>query len=447
MADEAFDAILLFMETMGTKVVVRGRGWFGSALVLANAALGCSSGGGTTPGDTSNEVGPICAACTDGGQTSDFGSTDACSEGAGDPIELAAAQALGFTDLAALERDFDLPLSWIPQATSLGGPATGYDPSSVIHGRTTLAALEHVQPTTSGCEDFVRVTLNLELETEDQAIRVGGQVVSPARRRAASSSASGRLDLNDASGTLRLFPDDWGWVVYGNLNVVLHFRPDRVRGWLSVTLTEHRLEGDTGSPGNVYYPLQARFPLDACELHALPFEANQPGATPAGLSALELRSELQALLGSEPIPGGWGDGTVVSVETTLGQPRNTCAEESALSYELPLTITSRDGRIEVSKLARASTRWNADGNVETASVEYVEQEPLTSAAFPQGTGITGVDLGDVPAARWFTELHLVAPDGGAPHGRIVIEGVDIGGEQTGIEGAVLGPVATFTWVK
>jgi hypothetical protein len=447
MAGPRIDVILLGMETKGTRVVgVRGYS-FGSIVALGAAlSTGCNAGDATT-GGPEDEMGPICASCTAGGQTTDFGTVDPCSNNAeGEAIDLATAGELGFTNLDQFEREFEASFRWIPQETTNGGPATGYDPSTRVRGRTTLESIKHVPAASDVCDDTLRVTLELEFATEDRALEIAGPVHAWVRR-GESLAAEGTLDLAHASGTLHLAPSDWSWVARGAVPIFLAYWPDRVRGSLALALAAEREPGDFPPPPHSYFPLTAQFPDDWCDYTSLPFAPDEPGATPSGLSASELRAELQALIGDDPLPGSWGDGAAVSAETTFGEPRNVCVGPSALGYEMPLVVTSSDARIHVDELARAWTIFDAEGNIETSLVEYYGSETLPKATFADRSGITGVDFGDVKAAFWRTEMYLARYDEPVPRGEVVVEGVDVDGALTGVTNAVIGPIARFDWSK
>jgi hypothetical protein len=389
--------------------------------------------------DSDGEIAPICEVCADGGQTSDFGEWDGCSIGEGTPIDLSAARELGFANLESLERQFEVPLTWTPQPANNGDPATGYEASTVLHGRTTFVRFEHVEPEMSGCEDFVRVTLDLELSTADQALRVADHVVSRVRRGELAHWVGGELNLGNATGTLRLHPSDWSWVNYGNFAVTMRFWPDQVRGEGSIYLAEAKSEGDIAAAGRGYGPLTARFPHDRCETFAFPFEPDDPGATPSGDSARDVRAELQSIIGTLPVAGSWSNGESASVVTTLGEPARVCSADGGLAFEVPLTVTSDDGRLRIEQLARAVVGYDGSEMVR-AWVEYYGRDLYPSASFAEHTGISGVDFGDVPRAYWHEELYLVGSEDEGPNGHVTVEGVSA-------DGVVLGPLATFDWLK
>jgi hypothetical protein len=401
-------------------------------LVLVNAALsvGCAS---------DDEIGPICDVCADGGQTSDFGAVDGCSLGDGPLIDLVAARELGFEGLESLERDFEVPLTWTPQPANNGDPATGYQTNTILHGRTRFVSVEHVEPTMSGCEDFVRVTLDLELSTADQALRITDHVISHVHRGDLSHGVRGELNLNRATGTLRLHPSDWSWVNYGFLAITMHFWPQGTRGEWAIYLAETKSEDDIASSGRSYGPLTARFPHDRCDTFSFPFEADDPRVTPVGLSSLGVRDELQALIGTEPVPGSWNDGRAASVVTTLGEATDVCGADGVLAFDVPLIITSDDGRLRIDELAHAVVAYDG-GTMERAWVDYYGKTLYSRASFAEQTGISGVEFGDVPRAYWHEELYLVRGKEIAPNGHVTVEGVSA-------DGVVVGPLAKFDWWK
>jgi hypothetical protein len=415
------------------------RSWRG-AVALASV---CGLGGCNVehdPAPTSGEVGPICASCdVAGGQTSDFGSIDGCSLGSGTLLGFDDAQALDYPDLALLTRDFDLPLAWHVLDTT-GQPATGYTASTTIHAQTSIASIEHVFPPSETCplpgsNDFLRVTLDISLETGDRALSVSGQLKSYLRHDVTLPYASGVLDLRDAVGTLLLHPDDWSRPLKGGASVILRFWPEGVRGQLSVELFEGDVDGDQANITYRYNPLDSQFPPDACSFSLWPYASDEAGATPDGRSGNEMLADLRTLLGPEPIPGSWGS----AVTSEIGQPTLYCVADRSIDYHAPLAITTSDGTVRVKQTAHGSSVYDASGNLYSAFLEVNADDTVMAADFAAKTGISGIDFGSARAANWYTDLYFAEPDGGPAYGELVVQSVDPD------QGDLIGEIARLVW--
>jgi hypothetical protein len=89
----------------------------------------------------------------------------------------------------------------------------------------------------------------------------------------------------------------------------------------------------------------------------------------------------------------------------------------------------------------------ADGTTLGAWLEIYDNEPILPEDFAAKSGVHGVEFGSHQAAIWYTDLYFI--EGGVPRvrGTISLEAIDLDGSVTGIETAVLGPFATFTWAE
>jgi hypothetical protein len=170
-----------------------------------------------------------------------------------------------------------------------------------------------------------------------------------------------------------------------------------------------------------------------------------PGATPTGRSAAEMRADLQAILDAGPTTGRWsGSVGEVSVAARLGEPASICKGYTHLTYRAELQVTTGDGRIRIARDARGYVSFDSARTLSSAWVEIAQNTVVTAEALAS-FGVSGVDLGPLRGARWYTEIDLVEEGGRGVRGSVVVEGVDIDGSATGTPNAVTGPVATFTW--
>lgn len=423
------------MTRNGGRATLGARSW-GNALALLGA-LGAGCGDG---------VGPICEKCVAGGQTSDFGSVDPCAiDYALTPVDPSEARELGYEGFEALDRDFSLPMVWLPQSPGDGTPATGYDVLTVVNGRSRVASLAigHPDPNLPKerkCEDTLKVTLNVELATADESLKITGQMTTRVHRGFVPFSAEANLPLSAAQGTLQLHPSSWSWVHYGGVYLDLYFFEERVRGRLAIYLADEA-GGDGVVPDRSYLPLTARFPLDVYDADCFPIATDE--ATSVGPSLLEMRDEMQAVVGTEPVPGVWSDGSESSVVTTFGDPTHACVRYGRVAFQVPFGITSDDDRIRFNQVANAGGGY-PNGSL-WFSVENYETRCVPHGVFETRTGISGVDFRGLPEACWDAYIQLKPPVMGdspepppVPRGALVINGF-------GREGSV--EFARFEWPK
>ena len=323
------------------------------------ASLGCSSEG-TAPNDPApgQRGHSICPQCRAGGETSDFGSTVEPSpcEKSEEPVAVdeEAARALGFgTVLDHVERSVDRPFEWTAVEAQAGAPAEGYTSATRVSFASSIVSAEHLVPSLEGCEDRLAVHLLVSFQSEDGALSIQGPMLVKASRDERAPQGSAFLDLATAEGSLRLHPDSSSLVVVGRVVLAARFWPEDVRGFVRpYVVDDASIEQDTA---NFYYePLNGRWPVDACPTHAWPLDADAPGATPDGDSALTMRDQLQSLLNQDPAAGTWWDGTESVVTTELGPPTQICVEEAhsrvlQLGYSVPITLSTDDGRLQVAQ--------------------------------------------------------------------------------------------------
>jgi len=367
------------------------------------------------------------------------------------PIDEATARELGFgAKVDQVTRSFTSSLRWTPRETEFGAPASGFAPVTGVTGRTTPTAFEHVVPSLAGCEDSLRVTLDVSFQTHDGALAIEGFIVAGVARSEPAPSAYGTLDLSGAQGSLRLFPTEIEAPFSGSVGIGMYFFPDQVRAFFGVSIFEVR-DGETSSDvrsGRSYYPLDGQFPNDACYSHALPATASEPGAAPDGRSMAELRSELQGMLDRvQPLTGSWGGGRITTLTSRIGEPASICVEPHVVGYKAPLAITSADGTIRIDREANGSVSFAEDGTLLGAWLEIYDDEPILPEDFAAKSGVQGVEFGSHQAARWYTDLYFVEAGVPGVHGIISVEAIDLDGSVTGSKYAVVGPFATFSWAE
>jgi hypothetical protein len=159
-----------------------------------------------------------------------------------------------------------------------------------------------------------------------------------------------------------------------------------------------------------------------------------------GRSASDVRNELLAALeAKQPAPGSWRDGTQTTVTASLGLPTEVCDNGTAMSYRMPLTIQTADGRVDIAGNAYGSTGTSPDGALTGAWLEIYDDEVLQAQEFAERSGISGVDFGGLPRALWHTELYPFGPSEGAPRGEVVVEGITSAGAF------VADPLDKLTW--
>jgi hypothetical protein len=432
-------------------------------ICAAALGLGCGDSSKATPppGPASavSEAGPICPTCVRGVGTppsgaSTFVAPTPCqlSERAS-PIDAAAARDLGFgSGLDVLERGFESPFQWQALETQNGGPARGYIPTTTVMGRTKIATIEHRVPSLAGCADFLVVMLDVSLSTGDGAIAIDGQLRSVIERGATAPIGSGSLDLVNAHGKLQLSPQPWRAPLAGYVYLTVRFWPDLVRGQATISVIEAGTEGSDVLFFS-YRPLGGRWAIDDCSAIERPMPATEPHATPDGRSAAQVRTDLQHLLDAGPKSGRWDDaGAEVAVAAVLGDPTTVCVDSgnsvvgnAVVRFRTELQVMTSDGRIGVRRDARARVEFDKNHALASAWVESYEQEPLLAKDFAAASGISGVDLGGLSGAFWHSEIYFAESGVVAPRGQVVVEGVDLDGKSTGINGAITGTITSFKW--
>jgi len=399
--------------------------------------LGACASSSRSSTDGGRTIGPICADCatnTAGGQTTDFGSGGGCQEDTRTPVDVDTARSLGFTVVDQLDRKFDTSLAWTPRDTT-GQPATGYDAHTTLHVEMSLLGVDRVTTVDGKCGDYLQANVGVTLATADQAISVGGVLQSWGTELGVPAvGVEGTLDLGYAIGTLVLHPDPQPEPLAGKLAVEMLLWPQGARGQLSLSLVDASYQPTGGDvepgPRYLYAPLDAKFPDDACDYQALPFGADDPGAAATGESASDLVANVAAMFGSDPLPGAWSDTGDVTVTTSFGAPTNVCVLNNAVdanvvTMQVPIHITSSDGRAHVDDLANFSVTYDA-GTVQNEWLEATHDTPVTRDDFAAASGLSGIDFGDAPAASWHTELFLESSDQPEtkPYGGIFVEAVD-----------------------
>ncbi len=390
---------------------------------MGNGASGAVDDGNADVGGTRAAPTPfervVCPRCVRraGGETSDFGDGSAfLSGGSGQSreptacelsnqpstIDLDAARELGFGRvLDQMATPFDQSFAWTAQG--LGGQgraATGYAPSSRLRGTVEIGAIEHLVPSLDGCEDSLSVRLATTLSTEDGALAIAGQLHALVSRSTRAPFAHALLELADARGTLEIFPPDTEAPVVGYVKTSMHFWPGEVRVDLHIIVIDPE---DIGSdtPGPAYAPLAGRAPVDDCpSSDQKSLELDEPTPTLGGLSFGEHYSQILDWLGPQPAPGSWSTGGSTMVTTELGDPFAICEWQSQVGYQVPLRISSADGRVNLELEARGLMA-SEEGAVIHSSIsdQRFYSEPVEG--FAARTGISGVDFGSFDRAKWY----------------------------------------------
>jgi hypothetical protein len=383
-------------------------------LSRGGAVITLAACGGSGEARTSESL--ICPQCVEhaGGETSDFGDgSEQLPGGLGDrpgptPCELSdqpaaidveAARALGFgAALELVDRSFDVPLSWTARQPDAGGPAAGYASETRLLGTTGIASLVHHVPTLAGCEDWLTGRVTTTLETADGALSIGGSLSTRLDRSASFAELRGLLDLSQAHGTLEISPPEYPSISAFIVPVIYVWPGDETRVVLSVAALDSR-SFDSDVVNFEYRPLDARGPVDYCEPHELPLDLDEP-IPGASESLAQLYPAAQAELTMLERPALWSSGGGTTVSNELGQPYDICDANGGgvPSYSVPYRVTSADGRVNFSGVARASSSFEA-GAVRGASL-WTKREAASAAA-------TGIGGGEVSGTTWETELLFV----------------------------------------
>jgi hypothetical protein len=409
--------------------------------VLAVSVMGCGASGDDATGRSDESV--VCAACqVAGGETSDFGShpePPPCHRSeALVPLTEAEARELGFdVGLDLFARTVTTSYAWsLPLGDSLAS-ATGYTESTDVELTTSIASVEHLVPALAGCEDRLLVHVNAELATADGSLTVSGQLRSVIERQP-QAVAYGSLDLTTATGTLRVTPPDWdvpalGYVL-GYVGIGVQYWPETTRGTTSIGLFTADARGELDSSAEA---LIGRFPVDSCDVNAVPVSVDEVLPGLGGRSTNDVRDELAALLASkQPTAATWSSGAQTEVTATLGSPSWACKSDrlstdgthvSGLGYVLPLTIESADGRVHIAAEARASVQVDAEGAFTSAWFEIYDHVVVPVQDLATTAGISGVSFGDVPQAHWHTAIYPIVGGTAEPHGKVTVEGVSAEG--------------------
>jgi hypothetical protein len=364
---------------------------------------------------------------------------DACKESeVRVAVSDAEARELGFGEtLNLFDRSFSASLAWtvvewpeLPPAP----PASGYEETSVVAVETRISSIDHLVPELEGCADRLSVLLDISLSTDDGAISIAGKIPAYAGKNL-ENTVFGRLDLATASGSLRVAPPDSSQPTVGFLSVQLKFWPDTVRGEIYVELVEWNPE--TGDVLWRHRPLDGRFPNDACHYSQLPRLADEPSPVLSGKSVTELRNELAALLETQqPVLGTWLDGSETTVTAELGEPSLICENVTWVDYEIPLGLTTGDGRVQLEEQAHGVAVVDSAGALSEAGFSIFNEAVIPTESFAETSGISDVDLTGFIGARWQVSVQLLDPTN--PHGELVIEGVDP-------ENRITDPVEQLTW--
>lgn len=352
-----------------------------------------------------------------------------------------AARALGFgTVLDHVERSVERPFEWTPTETRGDAPADGYMSATRVSFTSSIVSVEHLVPSLEGCEDRIAVHLLVSFQSEDGALSIQGPMLVVASRDERAPYGNAVLDLATAEGSLRLYPDSSSLIVVGRVFLSVRFWPEDVRGHVRpYVVDDASIESDTA---HFYYePLSGRWPVDACSTHAWPLAADTPGATPDGDSALAMRDQLQSLLNQGPATGGWWDGAETVVTTELGPPTEICVEEvdsqiRQLSYSVPITFSTDDGRLHVAQSGTGVTSFDEAASIRSAWVSLYEADPVSEQDFAQATGVA-MSFG-APAAIWHVDVEIVRSDAAGIHGTLAVEPVDA-------NGILMEPISVLDW--
>jgi hypothetical protein len=334
-------------------------------------------------------------------------------------IDEAQARALGFgaiIDRIALP--VDVPFEWTAGEPLRGSPATGYTPLTRLQGTLRPTAFRHLSPSEEGCQDSLVVAVDATLQTSDGAFLITGQLYSGTLQpETRVPSVGARLNLRNARGSLELFPPTGDQPLDGRVSTSLVLWPGGTRAELRIDATN----ANHVAPSDSYGPLRGRGPMDACEINSWPHGADGASVTGSATSFATLYAELLSWFGgAQPFPALWAGGVATSVRVQFGDPVDLCeASDSAWHYQVPLDITSDDGRVHIQHEA-AGYLTRSNGAWRQGWVEVYNNELEDTATFAEATGIEGIDFEGIPGARWTAVQHFEG-DRAPLAGEIVIE--------------------------
>lgn len=401
-------------------------------------------GPATAPGGSGRVVCPACAPA--GGETSDFGDErppSACQISA-EPtsIDLEAARALGFGEaLSMLEASFDVAFEWSEAAEPEHAPS-GYAESTRVSGSTSVASIVHQVPSLAGCDDWLDVSLAATLATADGALAIEGTLPAAVERDAIVTSASGRLDLRDARGSLVFEPPPAPGPVVGFVRAQLYVWPDAVRLTLAVG-AELASEIGSDTPSYHYEPLFGMGPLDECAIEARPFSFDAVTPISGEQTFAERYAELQSfIVERQPLDARWDSGAETTASIELGEPLSVCDDGARVQASVPYRVRSADGRVDIDSDGSLSLSF-ASGAPGRGWVSASSSEaPLAAEDFADA-GISGIDLGGYGGGIWHSQLRF--DPSAALAGEISIEAHDIDGRVSGLPGSYGGVIDTLRW--
>lgn len=372
--------------------------------MAAGATLLLACGGGTERGSTGGEDPRASGDAADiaGGETSEFsgGDIDHC-------LEIASSEALDLDGadwaawVAVVEGRHESTLGWrrVFEADSV----TGFEEHtrvalevSVLGGRDVVYGADGPSSKHAECEGLraQQLELAIEITTADGAVvasyrdwferfpdeeAAGGERLvagrlNPDKNRGVAFTGSLEIDISPAL--------DGGRAVYPHVA----FDTEGVRGALVPVLRSSDL--------SEVVPIDGVFPDDPCR------GSGRPAALDATLDFAEQtpRELFQRVAdGWEAAPAaavwtardGSTTGAPPATEVTLraGEPTHACVSGSYIQVHAPLTLTSADGRVNLTQ-SLATSVADQDGAMTEGQSAW-----LPAARFEGQMGISGVDFG------------------------------------------------------
>jgi hypothetical protein len=308
------------------------------------------------------------------------------------PVSDAQAEAAGI-DVAGyrqlLPRSVVASLRWTDLTTSSALPRTqpvsGYEALtdvavSVTTGDWTLTFFDYPNDATSlDCsyvhfEDAYALGAEVSLATRDGALQavLPGSVVAAAgalsvaadanTTRAPLAQLNARVDLADATGTLRIEPP--AMLPHASLDLGLSYWGDTLRGGFALSFRGGANTPDD-SPPAVDQALVARFPADGCgDVPPVPLDRPDQrlgGRTPAAVLD-DLRSAASA-----GAPVHWTEtGNEATARLEIGTPEQACFDNVDRLINIPFRLSTSDGVLAWSDTGRVDLGTDPSTDTEGA---------------------------------------------------------------------------------
>jgi hypothetical protein len=385
-----------------------------SGLALAGCGPGSDSSSTESPGSGSSSTESLCPRCSPLPEPPE---NDPSISGCIDQPKLlpeGLSTTLQLDDVRKrAETEFQASLRWEPDDT--WGPVTampsGYSELTSIRGKVSLGEpflLERVPVRDSAdpqdCGSVVQFPASITFSTSDGALLVETDARLRLEQEPLEWDLYATIDLAKVRGSLDLKIDS-GRIHKGSFTIDLHLLPTGFRGRLHPFLiyfanADEAARYDPRSDvleGTIYAPISARFPVDDCEVEALPIQSGTPQEWLGGRSFSESFEAARAAASTGTLSGRWRNGTPTDVSVDIG--------------DLPggAVCMGPTGTSVFFKFPTAGKVESSDGRV--------------AARLLSGTLVTDSPT-DRPSVLWFySELHdvrlnelLNPPEGAAPAG-------------------------------